>query len=183
MKRNVGGKDQTMRFMIASAGLTMGLFAKRGWVKALGMAVGLAELATATTRHSLLNELLDRNTALRSASVHPLRDPVFVTPSTHKAVLDNEQVRVLDVKVQPGEKVPMHSHPAYAFYALTPIKVRFTYPDGKSEVIEAEAGTVGWREAETHSVENLGTSEIRVLNFELMEEQQVQQPAQQPKAA
>jgi beta-alanine degradation protein BauB len=175
MKRNVGGTDETMRFMIASAGLTMGLFAKRGWVKALGMAVGLAELATAITRYSPLNDLLDRNTGFRSASVHPLRDPVFVTPSTHKAVFDNEQVRVLDVRVQPGEKVAMHSHPAYAFYALTPIKVRFTYPDGKSEVIEAEAGAVGWREAETHEVENLGTDEIHVLNFELKAEQTIEE--------
>jgi beta-alanine degradation protein BauB len=103
------------------------------------------------------------------------RDPVFVTPSTHKAVLDNAQVRVLDVRVQPGEDVPMHSHPAYAFYALTPFKVRFTYPDGKSEVIDAEAGAVGWRDAESHSVENLGTNEIRVLNFELKEEHTIEE--------
>jgi len=27
MKRNVGGKDQTVRFMIASAGVAIGLFA------------------------------------------------------------------------------------------------------------------------------------------------------------
>jgi beta-alanine degradation protein BauB len=183
MKRNVGGTDETAGFLIASAGLTMGLFAKRGWLKALGMAIGLAELATAVTRYSPLNELLDRNTAFRRASVHPLRDPVFVTPSTHKTVLENEQVRVLDIHVEPGATAPMHSHPAYAFYALTPLRVRFTYPDGKSEVIEAEAGAVGWREAETHSVENLGTNELHVLNFELKAEQQVRQPAQQPKAA
>jgi hypothetical protein len=63
MKRNVGGKDQTARFMIASAGVAIGLFAKRGWIKALGFSVGGAGLATAITRHSPLNRLLGRNTA------------------------------------------------------------------------------------------------------------------------
>jgi hypothetical protein len=62
MKRNVGGKDQTVRFMIASAGITMGLFAKRGWIKALGFSLGGAELFTAIARYSPLNEMLRRNT-------------------------------------------------------------------------------------------------------------------------
>jgi Inner membrane protein YgaP-like, transmembrane domain len=63
MKRNVGGKDQTVRFMIASAGIMMGLFAKRGWLKALGFSIGGTELATAITRRSLLNQLLGRKAA------------------------------------------------------------------------------------------------------------------------
>ena len=63
MKRNVGGKDQTARFMIASAGVAIGLFAKRGWIKALGFSIGGAELASAITRYSPLNECMHRNTA------------------------------------------------------------------------------------------------------------------------
>ncbi len=63
MKRNVGGKDQTVRFMIASAGITMGLFAKRGWIKALGFSIGGAELATAISRYSPVNRVLRRDTA------------------------------------------------------------------------------------------------------------------------
>jgi hypothetical protein len=63
MKRNVSGKDQTVRFMIASAGTMMGLFAKRGWLKALGFTIGGTELATAITRRSPLNQLLGRKAA------------------------------------------------------------------------------------------------------------------------
>ena len=63
MKRNVGTKDQTVRFMIASAGIMMGLFAKRGWIKALGFSIGGTELATAITRRSPLNQLLGRKAA------------------------------------------------------------------------------------------------------------------------
>ena len=63
MRHNVGGKDETIRLMIASGGIAMGLFAKRGWVKALGLSLGGAELATAITRYSPLNKALGRNTA------------------------------------------------------------------------------------------------------------------------
>ncbi len=63
MKRNVSGKDQTVRFMIASAGIMMGLFAKRGWLKAVGFSIGGTELATAITRRSPLNQLLGRKAA------------------------------------------------------------------------------------------------------------------------
>jgi hypothetical protein len=62
MKRNVGGKDQTARLMIGSAGIAIGLFAKRGWIKALGFSIGGAELATAIARYSLVNRVLKRNT-------------------------------------------------------------------------------------------------------------------------
>ena len=63
MKRNVGRKDQTVRFMIASAGIAIGLFAKRGWIKALGFSVGGTELATAITRRSPLNQLVGKKAA------------------------------------------------------------------------------------------------------------------------
>jgi hypothetical protein len=49
--------------MIASAGIAIGLFAKRGWIKALGFSVGGTELATAITRRSPLNQLLGRKAA------------------------------------------------------------------------------------------------------------------------
>jgi hypothetical protein len=49
--------------MIASAGIAIGLFAKRGWIKALGFSVGGAELATAITRFSPLNQLVGKKAA------------------------------------------------------------------------------------------------------------------------
>lgn len=65
MKHNVGGKDQTIRFMIASGGIMMGIFAKRGWLKALGFSLGGAELATAISRYSVVNDVLKRDTYSR----------------------------------------------------------------------------------------------------------------------
>src|ERR1035438_10428973 len=54
-------------------------------------------------------------------------------PETHKVVLDNDQVRVLDVRIQPGQKVAMHSHPANVDYYVSDAKVKVTSPDGKTD--------------------------------------------------
>lgn len=105
----------------------------------------------------------------------PKFDPVIVTPSTHKAVLDNYATRVLDIRLKPGATAPMHSHPDYVVYALTPFKARFRFPDGKSEIVEAEAGTVVWRDAETHAVDNLGPNEIHVLNVEFKQQREAEE--------
>lgn len=63
MKRNVGGKDQAVRFVIAGGAIAMGIFAKRRWLKTLGFSIGGTELATAISRCSPLNRALGRNTA------------------------------------------------------------------------------------------------------------------------
>ena len=88
-------------------------------------------------------------------------------PETHKVVLDNAQVRVLDVHVQPGQKVAMHSHPASVVYYVTDTKMKITLPDGTSRVAEAKAGTAAWREPATHAVENVGTVEFHLVQTEL----------------
>ncbi|MFZ1135377.1 MAG: hypothetical protein WAN69_10540 [Candidatus Korobacteraceae bacterium] len=88
-------------------------------------------------------------------------------PETHKVILENAQVRVLDVHVQPGQKVAMHSHPASVVYYVTDAKIKFTLPDGTSRVAEAKAGTASWRDPGTHAVENVGTSELHLVQTEM----------------
>lgn len=95
------------------------------------------------------------------------QDPVKVAPSTYKVLLENDHVRVLDVRLKRGKKSPMHSHPTYIAYMLADIQVRFTGPDGKTADVETPEGQAVWRDAETHSAENIGSSELHVLNFEL----------------
>ncbi len=46
------------------------------------------------------------------------QDVVKVSPETHKVLLENEHVRVLDVHAKPGEKVAIHFHPASILYYL-----------------------------------------------------------------
>jgi len=46
------------------------------------------------------------------------QDVVKVSPETHKVLLENEHVRVLDVHAKPGEKVAIDFHPASILYYL-----------------------------------------------------------------
>ena len=94
-------------------------------------------------------------------------DPVKVAPKAFKVLLENDRLRVLEVRVNPGRKLPMHSHPAYLVYALTPHKVRVTFPDGKTKEVEIKAGEVLWSEGMSHAVDNIGATEVHVLNIEL----------------
>jgi quercetin dioxygenase-like cupin family protein len=88
-------------------------------------------------------------------------------PETHKVVLDNDQVRVLDVRIQPGQKVAMHSHPANVVYYVSDAKVKVTSADGKTAVSEVKAGTTVWNQPLTHAVENAGTAEFHLVQVEM----------------
>ncbi|MFI5166993.1 MAG: cupin domain-containing protein [Thermoanaerobaculales bacterium] len=96
-------------------------------------------------------------------------DPVKVAPNVYKVILENEHVRVLSVTLKPGEKSPMHSHPANVVYTLNDSKVRFTMPDGKSVDADLKAGNCIWNEAQTHAGENIGKTTVHALVIELKE--------------
>jgi hypothetical protein len=46
------------------------------------------------------------------------QDPVKTSPQFYKVLLENEQVRVLEYRLKPGEEERMHSHPAGVVYVL-----------------------------------------------------------------
>ena len=83
-----------------------------------------------------------------------------------KVIFENDKVRVVDLKLKPGQKIPMHTHSAYFTYAFNPFSYRSTSPDGKAKTRTAKAGEVSWYEAESHAVDGLA-KEGRVLVVEL----------------
>jgi len=95
------------------------------------------------------------------------QDPVKLSPNLYKVVLENDQVRVLEYRVKPGDKEPMHSHPAAVVYVFTDGKAKATTPDGKSQIIESKAGETIWSEPVTHAWEYIGPGNGRVLIVEL----------------
>lgn len=95
------------------------------------------------------------------------QDVVQVAGDSHKVILDNAQVRVLAVRLAPGQKAPMHSHPANVSYVLSDGKLRITLADGKTVDKEPKAGSASWSEATTHAVENIGTSDFTQVQIEL----------------
>ena len=84
-----------------------------------------------------------------------------------KVLLENDCVRVQYHDVPVGGTIAMHSHPKYVVYTLKAFQARITLPDGSTRMSKREAGEVYWNESITHSVENLGTSDIHNLIMEL----------------
>jgi len=94
-------------------------------------------------------------------------DLVQVMPEDVKVLVDNDRVRVLDVRHIPGVKEPMHSHPAYVSVNMSDTKVKVTTPDGKTVEKVRKAGEVSWSEATTHALETVGTAGSHVIVIEL----------------
>src|SRR5215467_731649 len=120
---------------------------------------------------------------LLAAHAAVAQDAVKVSPETHKVLLENDRVRVLEVRVKPGEKVAMHSHPDSMLYYLSDARLKITYPDGKSEERVVKAGTAVWSKAVTHMAENVGTTELREIHTELKEAAKMSESARAREAA
>ncbi len=95
------------------------------------------------------------------------QDFAKISPEDVKVLLENDRVRVLEVRHQPGVKEAMHSHPAYVSYYLGSTRVKVTTPDGKVVEKDRKAGEVQFSGPTTHALENIGTTEQHVLVIEL----------------
>jgi hypothetical protein len=63
MRQNVGGRDRTIRWVIAAVFLAIAFFIQfPGWWTAVPAAIGLAALATAVLRYCPLNHALGVDT-------------------------------------------------------------------------------------------------------------------------
>lgn len=90
--------------------------------------------------------------------------------ATYTVLLENERVRVREAVFPPNvANTGMHTHEyAHVGVILTRGRLTFTNPDGTSENVDFEPGSVGFREAQaTHAVGNPGTQPMRVIEVEL----------------
>lgn len=97
-----------------------------------------------------------------------VEDAMKVSPQFYTVRLDNSRVRVLDYHLKPGDFEPMHSHRASVAYVISGARVRTASLDGVSAEGMLNSGDVHWREKNvTHSVKNIGDTEMRALIVEL----------------
>src|SRR6266480_5235343 len=95
------------------------------------------------------------------------QDPVKMSPQYYKVLLENDQVRVLEYRLKPGEKEAMHSHPTGVVYVLSGAKLKFSFPDGRTEERAASTGETIWRDPVTHALENVGDTEAHAVAIDL----------------
>jgi quercetin dioxygenase-like cupin family protein len=101
-------------------------------------------------------------------------DALRAAPKHHALLFENEAVRVLDTRIAPGETVPLHTHrwPS-ALYILT--WSDFVRRDREGKVIVdsraggklAEGSALWSGPLAAHTLENVGTSEIRAISVEV----------------
>ena len=118
--------------------------------------------------HRVMGGLVATLGLLCAAGTAQAQDPVKVAPNNFKTLLENDRVRVLDFHANAGDKIPMHSHPAYISYSISGAgKTKFTSADGKVTEKPANTGQATWHEAETHASEYSGSGATHVLLVEL----------------
>jgi quercetin dioxygenase-like cupin family protein len=95
------------------------------------------------------------------------QDPVKVDSKHYKVDFENSSVRVLRIKYGPHEKSVMHWHPNAVALFQTDGRVKFTFPNGKTEERDMKAGQTAWTPAGRHLPENLTDNDMEVILVEL----------------
>jgi hypothetical protein len=97
-------------------------------------------------------------------------DPTSTDPDKYKVIFENERVRVLEYRDDPGEATRPHEHPDSLMYTLSSFDRRLVAESGESRDVSLSAGEVRWLDAQVHSGENIGESPTHVLFVELKEQ-------------
>ncbi len=98
-----------------------------------------------------------------------MTDPTVSDPDKYKVVFENDRVRVLEYRDEPGQKTSPHEHPDSVMLTLSSFDRRLVAGNGESRDATLEQGQVRWLDAQTHSGENIGTSPTHVVFVELKE--------------
>jgi len=92
------------------------------------------------------------------------QDVIAVGPKNAKVEFENENVRVVRLKMAPHETLQRHDRPARVVIALSANDLRITGPDGKPRMLHVPAGNVGWAEpTRGRSVETLDSGFENVI--------------------
>jgi len=95
------------------------------------------------------------------------QDPTKVDAKHYKVEFQNKRVRILRIKYGPHEKSVMHSHPDSIAIFQTDGRVKFTFPNGKTEERDMKAGQAVFTPAGRHLPENLTDNDMEVILVEL----------------
>ena len=93
-------------------------------------------------------------------------DPVKASPNHYKMLLENDEVRLLEMTLPSGAQDERHSHPAEMVYFISGGKLRIHLPDGTTADADIPDGGVMEHEAWTHQVENVGQTDVHAIIFE-----------------
>jgi hypothetical protein len=96
------------------------------------------------------------------------QDPAITDPDLYKVVFENDRIRVLEYRDQPGAKTNPHRHPDSVMYTLSSFRRRIS-ADGRQVDVDLPAGQARWLGAQEHSGENIGETDTHTIFVELKE--------------
>ncbi len=94
------------------------------------------------------------------------QDATKVDAKHYKVEFQNKRVRIVRAHYGPHEKSVMHSHPDLVAIFQTDGRVKFTYPNGKTEELDTKAGQARFIPAVKHLPENLTDNDMEVILVE-----------------
>jgi quercetin dioxygenase-like cupin family protein len=105
----------------------------------------------------------------------PELDALAAAPAQHTLLFENDKVRVLDTRIAPGARTPLHTHrwPAVHHVISWSAFVRRDHQDAvlvdtRATGVTAEPGAVLWGEAlPAHTLENVGTALLHIVSVEI----------------
>ena len=102
-----------------------------------------------------------------SSAIHAQDFVKVADQGTTKVLLENDQVRVVQIETAPGGVTTWHSHPNYILYALTDGKLETTEKGKPATVLNIKAGEALYMPAVTHMAKNVGTTTVKLVLTEL----------------
>lgn len=103
----------------------------------------------------------------------PELEATVAAPQHHKVLLENDEVRVLEVTVEPGVREPLHVHryPAVMIIDTSPHMVEHLQ-DGTSRDLGVRPPGVRWFPVvQGHAMENVGSVPLHAIRVELKKSQ------------
>lgn len=95
-------------------------------------------------------------------------DALAASPDHFRLLLENEEVRVLEYQLLPGERDKWHTHPPKVSYVVAGGKLRITTDDGQSFDVDETTDSAAWMGAlGWHYAENIGTTTVRIVVVEV----------------
>jgi hypothetical protein len=101
------------------------------------------------------------------------KDPAVTNSDLYHVVLENERVRVLEYRDEPGAKTTPHEHPDSVMVTLSSFRRRLA--DGQRTAdVELDSGAVRWLGAQEHWGENIGDTPTHSVFIELKDQSPTQ---------
>jgi quercetin dioxygenase-like cupin family protein len=88
------------------------------------------------------------------------------SPGQYAVLLENEEVLVLKMVLEPGESDVMHSHHNETVYFQQGGMLTITEPNGEALVAEVPDGHIMWHPAWSHQVTNSGDTTVVAIIVE-----------------